>query len=51
MGGVYMWSKMQQSRVLHHPINYSHCTMSSTTVYMTHMVRKISRAVESMGIG
>ena len=37
-------SKMQQSRVLHHPINYSHCT-----VYMTHMLRKISRGCGEHG--
>lgn len=48
---VLRGTKTQQPRVLHHPINYSHCTMSSTTLYMTHMLRKISRAVKSMGIG
>lgn len=48
---VLRGSKMQHSRVLHHPINYSHCTMSSTIVCMTHMLRKISGAVQSMGIG
>ncbi len=29
-------AKMQQSRALHHPINYSHYTMSSTMVHDPH---------------
>ena len=41
---VLQWSKMQRSRVLHHPINYSHCAVS-----MTHMLRKISRGCGEYG--
>lgn len=41
---------MQQHGALHHPINYSPSTTPSTAVDMIHMLRKISRAAESMGI-
>lgn len=44
-GGVYIsvWLEgcKMQPRLLHHPINYSRCTMSCGTVCLTHMFRAI----------
>lgn len=41
---------MQQYAPLHHPINYSLSTTPSAVVDIIHMLRKISRAAESLGI-
>lgn len=41
---------MQEYGALHHPINYSPSTTPSIAVDMIHMLGKISRAAESMGI-
>lgn len=42
-------STMQQYGPLHHPINDSLSTTPSAAVDMIHMLRKISRAAESLG--
>lgn len=47
---AHVRSTMQQHGPLHHPINYSLSTTPSAAVDMIHMLRKISRAAESLGI-
>lgn len=47
---AHVRSTMQQYAPLHHPINYSLSTTPSAAVDIIHMLRKISRAAESLGI-
>lgn len=43
--------KTQQWRVLHHPINYSHCTQSSAAVGMTRTLAEIKPGCGEHGNG
>lgn len=47
---AHVRSTMQQYAPLHHPINYSLSTTPSAAVDIIHMLKKISRAAESLGI-